>query len=47
MIAARNNSKSMTKILAPFVVFDDNNVYTMKAQSAFDKAKTNSIKGDF
>jgi tRNA1(Val) A37 N6-methylase TrmN6 len=47
MIAARNNSKSMTKILPPFVVFDDNNVYTMKAQSAFDKAKTNSIKGDF
>jgi len=47
MIAARNNSKSMTQILPPFVVFDEKNVYTHHAQSAFDKAKTNSIKGDF
>ncbi|HHD78044.1 MAG TPA: methyltransferase domain-containing protein [Epsilonproteobacteria bacterium] len=47
MIAARNNSKSMTQILPPFVVFDDNNVYRSNAQAAFDNAKTNSIKGDF
>ena len=47
MIAARNNSKSMTTILPPFVVFDKNNVYLDQAQSAFDKAQTNSIKGDF
>jgi tRNA1(Val) A37 N6-methylase TrmN6 len=47
MIAARNNSKSMTKILPPFVVFDDENIYRPNAQNAFDKANTNSIKGDF
>ncbi len=47
MIAARNNSKSMTQILPPLVVFDDRSVYMPKAQQAFDKAKTNSIKGDF
>ena len=47
MIAARNNSKSMTQILPPFVVFDEKSVYRPNAQAAFDKAKTNSIKGDF
>ena len=47
MIAARNNSKSMTQILPPFVVFDENNIYRANAQIAFDSAKTNSIKGDF
>jgi len=47
MIAARNNSKSMTTVLAPFVVFDEKNEYMFKAQEAFDKASTHSIKGDF
>ena len=47
MIAARNNSKSMTQILPPFVVFDENNVYMPNAQNIFDKASTYSIKGDF
>ena len=47
MIAARNNSKSMTQILPPFVVFDDASVYRKNAQDAFTKANTNSIKGDF
>jgi tRNA1(Val) A37 N6-methylase TrmN6 len=47
MIAARNNSKSMTQILAPFVVFDENSIYKHQAQAAFDKANTHSIKGDF
>ena len=47
MIAARNNSKSMTQILPPLVVFDEDNVYTKNAQKAFDKANTHSIKGDF
>ena len=47
MIAARNNSKSMTQILPPFVVFDEYSAYRPNAQSAFDKANTNSIKGDF
>jgi len=47
MIAARNNSKSMTQILPPFVVFDEDSVYRKNAQDAFDKAHTNSIKGDW
>ena len=37
----------MTQILPPLVVFDDNNVYRHHAQNIFDKANTNSIKGDF
>jgi tRNA1(Val) A37 N6-methylase TrmN6 len=45
-IGARNNSKSMSKILPPLVVFDDNGVYTKVANEAFDKACTHSIKGD-
>jgi len=47
MIAARNNSKSMTQVLPPFVVFDAQNDYMKKAQVAFEKASTNSIKGDW
>jgi len=47
MVAARMNSKSMTQILPPFVVFDDESVYRENAQKAFEKANTNSIKGDY
>ena len=47
MIVARNNSKSLVKILPPFVVFDEESHYLKKAQMAFKKANTNSIKGDF
>ena len=47
MIAARMNSKSMTQILPPFVVFDEESVYRKNAEKAFEKANTNSIKGDF
>ena len=47
MIAARVGSKSMMQVVAPYVVFDDGNIYTRKAQDAFDRANTNSIKGDF
>ncbi len=46
MIAARLGSKSMTKILPPFVVCDENSVYRKKAMEAFKKANTHSIKGD-
>ncbi len=46
MIAARMGSKSMTQVLPPFVVFDDDSVYRKKAMEAFEKANTNSIKGD-
>lgn len=47
LIAARNNSKSMTQILPPLVVFDENSVYKPQAQNALDKANTHSIKADF
>ena len=47
MIAARLGSKSMTKVLPPFVVFDENSVYREKAMRAFERANTNSIKGDY
>ena len=47
MIAARMGSKSMTQILPPFVVFDDDSVYRKKAKDAFIRANTHSIKGDF
>ena len=47
MIAARNNSKSMTTILPPFVVFDDKNVYNLHTEAIFDRAMTYSIKGNF
>jgi len=47
MIAARNNSKSMTQVLPPFVVFDEQSNYLPKAMGAFKKANTHSIKGDF
>jgi len=47
MIAARNNSRSMTQILPPLVVFDEESIYTEKAMKAFEKANTHSIKGDF
>ena len=47
MIAARNNSKSMTQILPPFVVFDEESNYLPAAMQAFEKANTHSIKGDF
>ena len=47
MIAARMGSKSMTQILPPFVVFDDNSVYRKKAKDVFSRANTHSIKGDF
>jgi len=47
MIAARMGSKSMTQILPPFVVFDDKSVYRDQAMKAFERANTNSIKGDY
>ncbi len=47
MILARNNSKSMTKIFPPLVVFDENSNYLDEAKRAFNMASTHSIKGDF
>ncbi|MDQ1324899.1 MAG: Methyltransferase [Campylobacterota bacterium] len=47
MIAARMNSKSMTQVMAPLVVFDEKDNYTLEAAGAFKRADTHSIKGDF
>lgn len=47
MIAARMNSKSMMKILPPLVVFNEQSNYNSEAKKAFEKAGTNSIKGDY
>lgn len=47
MISARKNSKSMMKILPPLIVFDEDSNYNNEAQTAFNKAATHSIKGDY
>jgi tRNA1(Val) A37 N6-methylase TrmN6 len=47
MISARMNSKSLTKILPPFIVFDEQSNYLKEPKEAFLKAKTQSIKGDY
>ena len=47
MIVARMNSKSMMKVLPPLVVFDEESNYNSEAEKAFEKASTNSIKGDY
>lgn len=47
MISARANSKSMLKVLPPLIVFDQESNYNNEAYSAFLKASTNSIKGDY
>jgi tRNA1(Val) A37 N6-methylase TrmN6 len=46
MIAARNNTKSMTKVLPPLIVFDEQSNYLPEAMRAFEKAGTHSIKGE-
>jgi tRNA1(Val) A37 N6-methylase TrmN6 len=46
MISARVGSKSMMQVLPPYVVFDEKSVYMAKAQEAFNRADTQSIKGD-
>ena len=47
MISARMNSKSLTKILPPFIVFDEQSNYLKEPKEAFLKANTQSIKGDY
>ncbi len=47
MISARMNSKSLTKIMPPLIVFDENSNYLEEPKEAFLKAKTQSIKGDY
>ena len=43
MIHARNGSKSMMKVLPPFISFEGNE-FSKKAQDIYSKAKTQSIK---
>ena len=47
MISARMNSKSLMKVLPPLIVFDEQSCYNIEAKKAFEKAGTNSIKGDY
>ncbi len=47
MISARINSKSLTKILPPLIVFDEKSSYLEEPKEAFLKANTQSIKGDY
>ena len=47
MISARMNSKSLTKIRPPLIVFNGDNKYHKEAEDAFNKASTQSIKGDY
>ena len=47
MISARMNSKSLTKIMPPLIVFDEQSNYLKEPKEAFLKAKTQSIKGDY
>ena len=46
MIAARAASKSMTKVLPPLIVFDEESRYHEEPREAFEKADTYSIKAD-
>ena len=43
MIAARAGSKSMLKVLPPFVTFDEDGQYMPEANEAFKKANTNAV----
>lgn len=47
LVAARMNSRSMTKVMPPLIVFDEKSVYLPDAAKAFERAATHSIKGDF
>jgi len=47
MVAARYNSKAMTKILPPLIVFDEASNYLAKPKEAFKRANTHTIRGDF
>jgi tRNA1(Val) A37 N6-methylase TrmN6 len=45
-VALRANSKSMTEVLPPLVVFDEHSRYLPEAQAAFNAADTHVITGD-
>jgi len=47
LIYAKKNSKTLTKIMNPLVVFDENNSFTKEVESIYEKSSTYSIKADF
>jgi tRNA1Val (adenine37-N6)-methyltransferase len=46
LIYAKRNSKSLTKILKPLIVFDKDNDFTQEVQEIYKKSSTHSIKVD-
>ena len=46
LVYAKRNSKSLTKILKPLIVFDKNNDFTQEVQEIYKKSSTHSIKVD-
>ena len=46
LVYAKRNSKSLTKILKPLIVFDENNDFTSEVQEIYKKSSTHSIKVD-
>lgn len=47
LVYARKNSKSLTKIFNPLIVFDKENKFTNEVESIYKKSSTYSIKVDF
>lgn len=46
LVAARMNSRSMTRVMPPLIVFDRESRYLPEAARAFERAGTHSIKGE-
>ena len=46
LVYARKNSKSLTKIFNPLVVFDEDNKFTNEVENIYKKSSTHSIKVD-
>ncbi len=44
LVYAKKNSKSLTKILKPLIVFDKKNNFTQEVQDIYKKSSTHSIK---
>jgi len=46
LVYARKNSKSLTKIMSPLFVFDENE-FTKEVKGIYEKSSTHSIKADY
>lgn len=46
LVYAKRNSKSLTKILKPLIVFEENGDFTSEVQEIYKKSSTYSIKVD-